>query len=277
MKPHFIFPCDPLNDRRVDAVFADQHDALLAAGFNCSVVDLDDPRITFGKNKQAVLRELCVYRGWMLGEKEYERLLHTIQTYGGYPITDENSYLVTHHLPNWYQYLHDVTPETMILPNGTYNIADLPELVRGLLPQWGGIVVKDYVKSLKTGYGHIINENPDILPKIIEQMVQYRGRIEGGLCLRRFEQFIPDSEKRFFCVNGHAYTAALDSNIRVMAESTYLALAAEVATRIPSHFFSVDIALTENLTPRVVEIGDGQVSDLVGWTPEEFAAMWIGQ
>ena len=24
-----------------------------------------------------------------------------------------------------------------------------------------------------------------------------------------------------------------------------------------------------------VEIGDGQVSDLVGWTPEAFAGMWL--
>ena len=26
---------------------------------------------------------------------------------------------------------------------------------------------------------------------------------------------------------------------------------------------------------RVVEVGDGQVSDLVGWSPEAFANMWV--
>jgi hypothetical protein len=41
-----------------------------------------------------------------------------------------------------------------------------------------------------------------------------------------------------------------------------------------SPFFSVDVALREDGVARIVEIGDGQVSDLVGWSPERFAEMW---
>lgn len=41
-----------------------------------------------------------------------------------------------------------------------------------------------------------------------------------------------------------------------------------------SPFFSVDVALREDGAERIVEIGDGQVSDLVGWSPERFAEMW---
>lgn len=36
----------------------------------------------------------------------------------------------------------------------------------------------------------------------------------------------------------------------------------------------VDVALREDGVERIVEIGDGQVSDLVGWSPERFAEMW---
>jgi hypothetical protein len=99
-------------------------------------------------------------------------------------------------------------------------------------------------------------------------MQQYRGQIEGGVCLRKFEEFQPGSEKRYFVINKKFYgqdeafdTRAMDILIRV-------------ARDIPSPFFSVDIAQHKDGRFRIVEIGDGQVSDLVGWTPERFAEIW---
>jgi hypothetical protein len=46
------------------------------------------------------------------------------------------------------------------------------------------------------------------------------------------------------------------------------------ADAIPSPFFSVDVARREDGVERVVEIGDGQVSDLVGWSVEQFVEIW---
>jgi hypothetical protein len=46
---------------------------------------------------------------------------------------------------------------------------------------------------------------------------------------------------------------------------------------IPSPFFSVDIAERQDGIFRIVEIGDGQVSDLVQWTSKRFAEIWSGQ
>lgn len=51
----------------------------------------------------------------------------------------------------------------------------------------------------------------------------------------------------------------------------------ECARRIKSHFFSVDVAMRSDGRLRVVEIGDGQVSDLVGWEPGRFAELWKQQ
>jgi len=48
----------------------------------------------------------------------------------------------------------------------------------------------------------------------------------------------------------------------------------DCAKRINSKFFSVDVVERRDGCKRVVEIGDGQVSDIVGWTPERFAALW---
>ena len=46
------------------------------------------------------------------------------------------------------------------------------------------------------------------------------------------------------------------------------------AERIPSKFFSVDIVRRRDGELRVVEVGDGQVSDLVGWSAGALARAW---
>jgi hypothetical protein len=44
----------------------------------------------------------------------------------------------------------------------------------------------------------------------------------------------------------------------------------ECCGRIPHPFFSVDVVKTKNAKDRIVEIGDGQVSDYVGWNLNRF-------
>ena len=46
------------------------------------------------------------------------------------------------------------------------------------------------------------------------------------------------------------------------------------ASAIASPFFSVDMARRRDGVERIVEIGDGQVSDLVGWSVERFVQIW---
>jgi len=47
----------------------------------------------------------------------------------------------------------------------------------------------------------------------------------------------------------------------------------ECGERHKSRFYSVDVVGRGDGQLRIVEIGDGQASDLVGWTPQEFAHM----
>ncbi len=50
----------------------------------------------------------------------------------------------------------------------------------------------------------------------------------------------------------------------------------ECAKRINSKFFSVDVIERADGEMRVVEIGDGQVSDLANeWTKERFTVLWV--
>jgi hypothetical protein len=75
---------------------------------------------------------------------------------------------------------------------------------------------------------------------------------------------VPESERRYFVLNGVGYAGGAPDVVRACAE------------RVCSSFFSVDVARRRDGALRVVEIGDGQVSDLVGWSAAAFASLWGG-
>lgn len=257
MTTHFLFPAHPLRSTVVEEMFADQLAALRGRGFSASLCP--DSVIQDGKPLRGVpLGASVVYRGWMLNSSEYERLIHAINTASATPFTSAASYLAAHHLPNWYPLIAEFTPETRVIPLMANFEAELREL------QWDAYFVKDYVKSLKGLRGSIIRE-PSEIGELMVEMERFRGEIEGGLCVRRVEPFVLETERRYFVLNGTAF--APDDGL--VPE-----IVCEVASRIPSAFFSVDVVCRVDGALRVVEIGDGQVSDFVGWSALAFAAMW---
>ena len=144
------------------------------------------------------------------------------------------------------------------------NNAELTTELRAL--DWGAYFLKDYVKSLKTIRGAVVRD-PSEAPALISEMREYRGEIEGGICVRRVEEFIPESEIRYFVLRGVAYT--------VLDGVPIPGIVHQCAKRVPSKFFSVDVARRRDGALRIVEIGDGQVSDIVGWSLRAFVAMWV--
>jgi len=267
MKPHFLFPASPLNGRMIDESFQDQAVALKMAGFGTSVLT-DDMKIIGPVPQDATV----IYRGWMMDTDGYQDYLAKLNARPLTPLTSLEQYLATHHLPNWYPLIERMTPETRFM-GGLEFYDGIP--VQAICAEINAIgfqriFVKDFVKSLKT------KERPDLdcpikaedLRRVIEAMIKYRGKIEGGLAVREFEDFKPDSEKRYFVINGRFYGQEVLFDTRVME------LLIRVAGRIPSPFYSVDIAERTDGHFRVVELGDGQVSDLIGWTAGRFAQVW---
>jgi hypothetical protein len=254
---HFLFPSHPLRPTVVEQMFADQLAALRDRGFSASLCP--DSVIQEGKPLRGVpLGASVVYRGWMLNSSEYERLIHAIAAASATPFTSASSYLAAHHLPNWYPLIAEFTPETRVIPMTATVEAELREL------RWDAYFVKDYVKSVKTLRGSIIRD-PSEIGEFVAEMERFRGEIEGGLCVRRVEPFVAHTERRYFVLDGTAFAPD---------EGLVPEIVCEVASRIPSPFFSVDVVHRADGALRVVEIGDGQVSDLVGWSPVAFAAMW---
>jgi ATP-grasp domain, R2K clade family 3 len=256
----FLFPSDYFKTQRVDLAYTEQCDRLQASGFDTSVISLEN--LSLGAAKiypPPHPGEQLIYRGWMISPDDYSLLVNAVRNTGADLWIDRDEYLSTHYLPNWYLLLQDITPETYWFSVD----ADLElELIK---LGWNQFFIKDYVKSLKTSIGSIIND-PSEISTVITEMSKFRGTIEGGICVRKVEEFIIETEQRYFIINGRAFAASIATKIPDIVT--------ECARRINSKFFSIDIIDRIDGSQRVVEIGDGQVSGLVGWNVDRFTDLW---
>jgi hypothetical protein len=239
-------------------MFGDQYAAITAAGFTTSICP-DCVLVGASMLRGVPPGSTVVYRDWMATAEEYAALVRAIARCEAAPLTLQEDYLAAHHLPNWYPVLADLTPETRVFPADV----DLAIALRAL--GWDAFFIKDFVKSLKSGRGSIVRD-PSDSPAVVAELREYRGRIEGGICVRRVEEFVPGSEQRYFVLKGVGYAAEGGPVPRVVHQC---------AERVVSPFFSVDVAQRSDGELRVVEIGDGQVSDLVGWSAVRFASLWV--
>jgi hypothetical protein len=248
-----LYPDDPLDPRQADGLFLPECEAARARGFDVSLFSFEDfQRGRFDARPQLYAGEAALYRGWMLNLTEYERLTQALHSLGARPIVSVESYRAAHHLPRWYPLVKEWSAETLIFDAET-------DFETALVPvNWPGYFVKDYVKSLNTGPGSLV-AHPSEIGRVIAQLKKYRGEIEGGVCLRRPEEYLPGSERRYFVAGGQAFSA--DGEVPEVVWSC--------AARIPSPFFSVDVALRSDGVPTIVEIGDGQVSDRKEWSAHQ--------
>lgn len=264
MKPHFLFPASPLNSRMIDEAFQDQAIVLKQAGFNTSVIGVGHIRPV------PELDAICVYRGWMLTPEEYhEQFAATVVNHGALPLTSAEDYAATHHLPNWYPLLEKWTMDSVSFGNSPDTAERVYHFASGAFGAKEGLKlqVKDYVKSLKTDGGSVATSAAEV-KEILAKMEKYRGVIEGGIVLRKYEDFFSNSETRYFMLNGCYFGTEHGFDLR------HMSILDQVKDLIPSPFWSIDIAMRVDGQARIVEIGDGQVSDIVGWTPERFAEIW---
>jgi len=256
----FVYPQSMLEPQMPDELFAEEAKAMAAAGHGVHLIDTE--ALARGPCRlRPALEAGCqvAYRGWMLTYDDYVSLVASVERVGGSCMTSPDQYIATHWLPNWYPVVQDDTPETVFLDVGDNLVSALRTL------GWGRFFVKDYVKSLKTSVGSVV-DGPEQIEVVVSEMAKYRGFIEGGLCVRRVEEFVAGTEHRYFVMNRIPYAAKSDEVIPDIVRYC--------ASRVASPFFSVDIARRTDGVDRVVEMGDGQVSDLVGWCVERFVDIW---
>lgn len=256
-----LYPSDPLSKGLPDEVYVEEFEAARASGLSCSLFSFEDFETggTFRARPALSPGDRVLYRGWMLTPEAYARLCASLAASGATPFTSAAQYHRCHHLSEWYPLCQDLTPETLFLP-ADVDFATLAGLLAA--KDWPAYFVKDYVKSLTTERGSVAR-TPAEVAEIVALLREYRGEVEGGVAIRKLEDLRPETEERYFVLGGQPH--GRDGRVPPIVE--------EVATRINSPFFSVDIVLSAQGEPRLVELGDGQVSDRKKWPADRFASM----
>ncbi|RKE19145.1 ATP-grasp domain-containing protein [Streptomyces sp. TLI_171] len=280
--PAVILPSDPLFARRVDPHFAWEAGLIRAAGG--SHVLLDHDALLAGDVETAVGRVPpgsgpLWYRGWMIPVARYAALAETLADRGCSLRTGPVEYATAHELPGWYRTFEPLTPASTWLPGTEWDRAALAAAAEQLGGR-GAAVVKDYVKSRKHEWAEACYvpdlADLDALERVVSRFAELQGDfLAGGLVLRRFEPFVRAAdgrteEARVWWLDGEPVLVGPHPDCPASRVSPELSAVRPLVRQLGCRFVTTDLARRaggDRLSSadgewRVVEVGDGQVSEL---------------
>tara|TARA_Y100001978_G_C23650759_1_gene413264 strand:- start:44 stop:955 length:912 start_codon:yes stop_codon:yes gene_type:complete len=275
-----IFCNSILDPKQVDPDFVAEWSAAQEAGFECLLISFED--LQEGNLLKALKRimsasneVIALYRGWMLKPSEYQDLYEGLLDKHIRLLNSPQQYKHCHYLPESYKHIQDHSPES-------YWTSDLDmESIRETVKPFGSksIILKDFVKSEKHHWleACFIPDASDFekLQEVVSIFLELRGHsLNEGLVFREFidlealakhsKSGMPLSrEYRIFFLKNEAiqsynYWEEGDYEDRLVN----LDFAQELAQSIESNFFSMDIAKSQAGQWIIMELGDGQVSEL---------------
>ncbi|MBV2154032.1 ATP-grasp domain-containing protein [Kitasatospora sp. SUK 42] len=289
--PSIIFPADPLNPRRPDPHFAWEARLLRELGGEHHLVDHD--ALLAGLAGEAVRRVPpgsgpLWYRGWMLPSARYAEFAAALTVRGGNLLTTAPGYAAAHELPGWYGVFEGATPPSVWIPS-TGTAAPGPQELAEAAARLGGsgpAIVKDYVKSRKHEWYEAcyVPELADLaaVGRVVGRFVELQGEfLVGGVVLRRYEEFErtgcaaggepdgangPDGlavEARVWWLDGRPVLVGPHPDTPHQQVRPDLTEVPALVRRLGCRFVTTDLASRADGSGwRVVEVGDGQVSDL---------------
>jgi hypothetical protein len=286
-----LYCCDPLNPRRVDEHFASEAREVRARGAAVALIDHD--ALLRGDVERAVAgipvgTGAAWYRGWMIPSNRYGDLFEAVGRRGGGLLVTPDEYRAAHELPGWYPTFAEITPPSVWRPTSSTEVPAPEELaaLAGRLKA-GPAIVKDYVKSRKHEWERACFI-PDLahtarLRQIVQRFAELQGEyLTGGIVLREYECFVkPESaagEVRVWWLEGEPRLLSPhpDSPFNRALEPELDHVRAAVRG-LGCRFVTTDVALRSDGVWRVVEVGDGQVSDLhQAADPAELATLLVG-
>ena len=235
---HFVYPCLPYQPRTVDPMWEPEYEWARAQGLATGLVDLDNDKVwvpTLAASQQVI------YRGWMLTAAEYDQLAQLLPL-----AVSPAEYFSSHQATGWYENVASHTfPSRFLTEPAELDFA---------------VGRRYFVKGLVKSFGE------DSVLSAQEQLDDFwqRQELPAGtpLFVRDFVELKPDLERRFFVVRGQVYGAG--------GAVLPVSLQAAVVALRPRLFYSFDVAETMAGQLVLVEVGDGQVSDLKEWSVAEF-------
>ncbi len=275
-----LVPADVLRPRRVDDHFAPEAEAARAAGHQVCVVDHD--AIAAGAAARAVGRVSgagpAVYRGWMLSPRRYAEFAAALAGRGVELRTSADQYRRGHELPAWYAALRACTPASAWTEGPERAAFDTARAALGA----GPAVLRDYSKSMKHHWEEAAFV-PDVADAdrawaVAQRFRSLRGDdFAGGFVLRRFEQFT-GPEARTWWIDGvcRLVTAHPDTPDQLPPAGLSWSALEPAMAQLALPFVTADLVRRTDGAWRLVEIGDGQVSDRPSsTTPDELVAVCL--
>jgi hypothetical protein len=283
--PTILLPQDPLNPRRVDPHYS--YEAQLVRGLGGETALVDHDALLAGAAAEAV-RQVPTgtgpawYRGWMLPVAAYAGFVRALAERDCQLLTSAAAYATAHELPGWYSTFEGATPDSVWLP-ATAEPEELAQAAARLGGQ-GPAIVKDYVKSRKHEW-HEACYIPDLadlpaLTRVVGRFVELQGEfLAGGVVLRRFHAFAPADERatgpaaadrpvrateaRVWWVDGEPVLTGPHPDTPEVVPVPDLSVVRSLVRSLGCRFVTTDLArLADGSGWMVVEVGDGQVSDL---------------
>lgn len=276
-----VFCSDPTRRSRPDPDYAAEADAAVAAGFRVERIDHDallrgDVAGAIEQVAKRASADKALFRGWMMPPSAYARLHAGLQDRGMHLVNDEAAYKHTHWLPESYPILRGRTPETVWIRE----TSPAMDAVHSLLAPFGDrpIVLKDFVKSRKHEWQEacFIPRASDkaAVERTVRRFLELQGNeLAEGLVFREYVELEtigahPKSgmplarEHRYFVLHGmpvlaSAYWEHGDAGAPPPFESF-----ADLAGRVQSSFFTLDVAKRVNGEWIIIELGDGGVAGL---------------
>ena len=181
-----------------------------------------------------------LYRGWMLSPAEYGELAERLDL-----LVSLNMYLSSHLTSKWYPVVAEETmrSEMKAVPLSLDFTQGQKYFVKGAFKSFGN---ESYVTS-EEDLKHLYRTHSLLLGDF--------------LFVRDFVELVPNSERRYFVTN-------IVNSVDCHGEPLPPEIARLLHSLAPRKFYSIDVALTPTLhgnRPIIVEIGDGQVSDIKEW------------
>ncbi|MQY25486.1 ATP-grasp domain-containing protein [Nocardia aurantia] len=276
-----LVPADVLRPRRADDHFAAEAEAARALGMDVALID-HNASTGSGGAEEAVRAVrtggAAWYRGWMLRSAEYAALAAALRRRDVTLRTTPEQYRRAHELPGWYAALTDLTPRTVWTVGD--DRADF-DCARGELGS-GPAVLRDYTKSMKHYWAEAAfipeSDDADSAWHVAQRFRELRGEdMAGGFVLRRFEHFV-SAEVRTWWVDGECVAIGPHPDTPQdppPADVDFATLGRPIAG-LGFPFVTVDFALRADGMWRVIELGDGQVSDRPRTMPPETLIAALG-
>lgn len=283
---NILFCDNPLDSKRVDPDYQDEFTAAKENGFSTHLFSFE--KLTQDEDAIAATRKIrpndtlktIIYRGWMLKPKQYSTLYEELLIKNYKLINSPIEYQNCHYFPDSYRFIKEYTPKTVWLTVENQHVDYNQVFNRISAFHDSPLIVKDFVKSQKHYWNtacFIPSATDEYKVKaVIEKFVDLQNTdLNEGLVIREFVALNDLSihsktgmplkqEYRLLFLNGHLLGSYdyWEEGEYDAKEQPPLGFFKDIAKRIESNFFSMDIAKAKKGDWIIIELGDGQVAGL---------------